>query len=86
MAKELHKQLKELDSAQRWLKETVRRRIRELRLANGMTQSELGERIGSAKPHISELENGKTYPGIGMVAKLAYVLKVEPAELLREGR
>jgi len=84
MAKNPQK-LKELDAAQQWLKETVRQRIRELRLKRGMTQSELGERIGSAKPHVSEIENGKTCPGIGLLAKLAAALQVEPSDLLREG-
>jgi transcriptional regulator with XRE-family HTH domain len=67
------------------LKDLVARRIRELRLKRGMTQSELGERIGSAKPHISELENGKTSPGVGLLAKLAAALQVEPSDLLRDG-
>jgi transcriptional regulator with XRE-family HTH domain len=70
---------------QKQLKDLVARRIRELRLRRGMTQSQLGEHIGSAKPHVSELENGKTSPGIGLLAKLAAALQVEPADLLREG-
>jgi transcriptional regulator with XRE-family HTH domain len=32
---------------------------------------------------LSKLENGASYPGLQIIAKLAAVLGVEPAELLR---
>lgn len=67
------------------LKELVSRRILELRHQRSMTQTELADLVGTGKPHISELEHGKTSPGIGLLAKLAEALQVEPADLLREG-
>jgi hypothetical protein len=35
---------------------------------------------------MSKLERAATYPGLEIIAKLATVLKVEPAELLRGAR
>jgi transcriptional regulator with XRE-family HTH domain len=32
---------------------------------------------------LSKLENGASYPGLEIIAKLAAVLEVEPAELLK---
>ena len=34
---------------------------------------------------MSKLEKGASYPGLEIIAKLATVLEVEPAELLRRG-
>lgn len=66
------------------LESLVSQRIRDLRIHRGMTQSELAEKIGSKKPHISDLELGKTSPGLGVIAKLAQALGVEPEEILSE--
>lgn len=66
------------------LETLVSHRIRELRIFRGLTQSELAEKIGSKKPHISDLELGKTSPGLGVIAKLAQALGVEPEEILSE--
>ena len=35
------------------------------------------------RTYVSKLEKGASYPGLEIIAKLATVLKVEPAELLK---
>jgi transcriptional regulator with XRE-family HTH domain len=37
------------------------------------------------RTYMSKLEKGASYPGLEIIAKLATVLEVEPAELLRLG-
>ena len=37
------------------------------------------------RTYLSKLEKGASYPGLEMILKLARVLGVEPAELLRMG-
>lgn len=64
------------------LESLVSHRIRELRILRGMTQSELAEKIGSKKPHISDIELGKTSPGLGVIAKLSQALDVDPDDIL----
>ena len=45
---------------------------------------ELGAyRAGVNRTYMSKLEKGASYPGLEIIAKLATVLEVEPAELLR---
>jgi transcriptional regulator with XRE-family HTH domain len=43
----------------------------------------LRTREGNHRSYISKLEKGASYPGLEIIAKLATVLEVEPAELLR---
>ena len=38
------------------------------------------------RTYISKLEKGASYPGLEIIAKLATVLEVEPAELIRSPR
>jgi transcriptional regulator with XRE-family HTH domain len=38
---------------------------------------------GINRTYLSKLEKGASYPGLEIIAKLAMVLEVEPAELLR---
>jgi transcriptional regulator with XRE-family HTH domain len=40
-------------------------------------------RAGVNRTYMSKLEKGASYPGLEIIAKLARVLEVEPAELLR---
>ena len=57
-------------------------KIRELRGKYGYTQERLAELVGVSHVSISQWENGKAYPRMGMVIKLASVFKVDPAELV----
>jgi transcriptional regulator with XRE-family HTH domain len=47
------------------------RLIREVRLNSGMSQRELGERIGTTQSAIARLESGDAQPKIGTLQKLA---------------
>ena len=58
------------------------RRLREARKAADMTQTELGERIGSTKAAICRWENGTNTPNLGTVTRLAAALRTEAFELM----
>lgn len=45
--------------------------LRTLRTARGLTQKELGERVGLSKAVVSKYENGLGYPNLDMVVALA---------------
>jgi transcriptional regulator with XRE-family HTH domain len=65
--------------------ETVRlfaARLRELRIARGMTQGELARQSLVTLSYISRLENGGAAPGIDLVAQLAEALGTTIADLL----
>lgn len=49
----------------------VGRRVRQLRDAAGITQDELGRRAKLTPKFISQVENGRANPSIGVVAQLA---------------
>lgn len=53
--------------------------IHEARKKEGMTQSELAERVGTNKSYISRIEKGVIEPGVGMFYRIieALGLKVE---------
>ena len=51
-------------------------RIKELREAAGMSQRELGERIGISGPAVSMWESGENRPSLTNLEKLADVLGV----------
>jgi len=46
-------------------------RLRELRLARNLTQTQLAERCGSIHPFISNLKRGVKVPSLTMVLRLA---------------
>lgn len=53
--------------------------IRTLRLKNGLTQAELGERCDMSTTAICSLETGKAYPPKATVEKLCGVFGISPA-------
>jgi transcriptional regulator with XRE-family HTH domain len=58
-------------------------RIRSLREARSLTQSECGERCGVGADVLSRLENGRyTNPGLRTLIRVAESLAVKPSELL----
>src|SRR5947209_1663834 len=57
-------------------------RLRELRLAGGMSQAELARQAEVTTNYISRLEGGGAAPGIDLVARLALALGLPIAELL----
>ena len=65
------------------LREAFAANLRRLRHAKGISQEELALRAGVNRTYMGKLEKGASYPGLEILAKLATVLEVEPAELLR---
>ena len=57
-------------------------RLRELRLARGMSQAELARQAQVTTNYISRLEGGGAAPGIDLAARLAVALGVPVADLL----
>ena len=56
-------------------------RIRQIRTAKGMSQGELGEKVGLTADRIQKYENGARKPKLDMLKKIAVALGVEPLAL-----
>jgi transcriptional regulator with XRE-family HTH domain len=65
------------------LRQAFAANLRRLRHAKGISQEVLAHEAGVNRTYMSKLEKGASYPGLEIIAKLATVLGVEPAELLR---
>jgi transcriptional regulator with XRE-family HTH domain len=61
-------------------------RLREARLAAGLSQSELEELSGIPKARLSRYENGHVEPSIQTLARLSRALNVSEASLLGDRR
>jgi transcriptional regulator with XRE-family HTH domain len=57
--------------------------LRRLRHARGLSQEALAYEAGVNRTYMSKLEKGGSYPGLEIIGKLAEVLQVEPADLLK---
>lgn len=57
--------------------------VRKRRLALGLTQEDLAERLKKHKPYISEIENGKRTPWLPNLALFADALETTPSALLK---
>jgi transcriptional regulator with XRE-family HTH domain len=62
----------------------IGRRIREEREELGMPRAVLARRVGAVPQHLYLIENGERTPSVGMLEKIARVLRIEPALLLQE--
>lgn len=51
--------------------------IKEARLEAGLTQKELGERLGISSTAVNKLENQKTSPSVGTLNRIAKALNIE---------
>lgn len=58
------------------------RHLRELRLAQGLTQAQVAERCGTMVPVISNLERGMTVPTLSTLLHLAKALECSMGELV----
>lgn len=58
------------------------KRVRERRLALGLTQQELADRAGLHRSYIGEIELGRRNVTLKSAAKIAKVLQVDVASLL----
>ena len=59
-------------------------RLRELRESAGLTQKELGERVGMAYQNVARLERGDSNPSWERVVELAAALGTTPDAFLHE--
>lgn len=59
----------------------MRYRIREIRKAKGWNVSDLADRVGTSKGHMSDIETGKRNPSTSMLAMIAQALNVPEPEL-----
>ena len=58
--------------------------LRRLRHAKGLSQDDLAYEAEVSRSYLSQLEKSVFYASLKIVGKLAIVLEVEPAELLRQ--
>jgi transcriptional regulator with XRE-family HTH domain len=65
------------------LREVFAGNLRRLRHAKGLSQDDLAYEARVSRSYLSQLEKGAFYASLKIVGKLAAVLGVEPAELLR---
>lgn len=57
-----------------------------LRLAAGLSQAQLAERVGTYQPYIVRLERGQADPSTDMIARLARALGVDDEQAFRSVR
>ena len=65
------------------LRQVFAANLRRLRHAKGLSQEGLAYEADVNRTYMSKLEKGGSYPGLEIIGKLAAVLGVEPAELLK---
>ena len=56
------------------------------RLVQGLTQGELAKELGVSTVQISKWENGKTFPSVKRLKRVAEALHITVADLLEEER
>jgi transcriptional regulator with XRE-family HTH domain len=65
------------------LREVVATNLRRLRHTRGLSQDELAYEAEVSRSYLSQLEKGVFFASLKIVGKLAAVLQVEPADLLK---
>ena len=65
------------------LREVFAANLRRLRHAKELSQDDLAYEAEVSRSYLSQLEKGAFYASLKIVGKVAAVLEVEPAELLR---
>ena len=65
------------------LREVFAGHLRRLRHAKELSQDDLAYEAEISRSYLSQLEKGAFYASLKIVGKLATVLEVEPAELLK---
>ena len=58
--------------------------IKKARLISGITQGELASKLGVSTGAVSQWENGKTFPDVSRLKKLAFVLNTTVEKLLED--
>jgi len=65
------------------LRQVFAANLRRYRHARGLSQEELAHEAGVNRTYMSKLEKGGSYVGLEIIGKLAAVLEISPADLLR---
>jgi transcriptional regulator with XRE-family HTH domain len=65
------------------LRDVFATNLRRLRHAKGLSQDDLAYEAEVSRSYLSQLEKGAFYAILKIVSKLAVVLEVDPAELLK---
>jgi transcriptional regulator with XRE-family HTH domain len=65
------------------LREVFASNLRRLRHDKGLSQDDLAYEAEISRSYVSQLERGAFHASLKIIGKLAAVLAVEPAELLR---
>ena len=60
------------------LKQIFIQNMKEFRKKEGISQMKLAEYLNASPTYIGEIEVGKKFPSIGMVEKIAAILKIKP--------
>jgi transcriptional regulator with XRE-family HTH domain len=65
------------------LRDVFATNLHRLRHAKGLAQDDLAYEAEISRSYLSQLEKGKLYVSLKIIAKLATVLEAEPAEFLK---
>jgi transcriptional regulator with XRE-family HTH domain len=65
------------------LRDVFATNLRRLRNSKGLSQDDLAYEAEMSRSYLSQLEKGAFYASLKIIGKLATVLDVEPAELLK---
>lgn len=65
------------------LKQTFIKNLKDFRKNEGLSQMQLAEYCGISIGYIAEIEIGKKFPSIGVIEKIAAILKIEPYLLFK---
>jgi transcriptional regulator with XRE-family HTH domain len=65
------------------LKQIFIKNLKDFRKKEGLSQMQLAEYSGISLGYIAEIETGKKFPSIGVIEKIAIILKVEPYFLFK---
>jgi transcriptional regulator with XRE-family HTH domain len=65
------------------LRQVFATNLRRLRHDRGLSQETLAYEAGVNRTYMSRLEKGVSYVGLEIIGKIAVILKVEPADLLK---
>jgi transcriptional regulator with XRE-family HTH domain len=63
--------------------ERIGRNVFLLRRQAGLSQGELGKKVGMAQPNVSTLERGRMLPSMEKFIRLCQALEVRPDQLLK---
>jgi transcriptional regulator with XRE-family HTH domain len=65
------------------LKQTFIKNLKDFRTKKGLSQMQLAEYCGISSGYIAEIEIGKKFPSVGVIEKIAVILKIEPYLLFK---